>query len=322
MAILFIALFLVWKFFLTKKEKVEIAKVERGNVREELILSGEIKAEEYAKLSFPTSGKISWVGVKEGDWVKKGQALSKLDTTYLNASYQQTLSDLRSAQANLESTYDSLQGHTSDETFAQKATRTAYEVAKDKAYDAYIKALDNLRGSTLTSPFEGLITYLAHPYTGVNISAAETQIEVINPASIYFEAAADQTEVGDLGLNQEVEIVLDAQTDITFKGKANFINFTPKSDEVGTTYRVKVKFGEQSLDLQKIRIGMSGDANFLLSQKNDVLYVPPKFVKSDALGKYLRVGAKNNKVYVEVGLEGEDRVEVNGDIKEGDIIYD
>jgi hypothetical protein len=30
----------------------------------------------------------------------------------------------------------------------------------------------------------------------------------------------------------------------------------------------------------------------------------------------------DNKVYVEIGMEGEERIEITGDIKEGDVLYD
>ena len=45
LATILVAGFLVWKFTLGKKEEVETAKVERGTVAEELVLSGEIDAD-------------------------------------------------------------------------------------------------------------------------------------------------------------------------------------------------------------------------------------------------------------------------------------
>jgi len=67
---------------------------------------------------------------------------------------------------------------------------------------------------------------------------------------------------------------------------------------------------------------MGGDAKFVLSEKEGVLYVPPEFVNSDVNGKYVNLDKGNNKRYVEVGIEGEDRVEIIGDVKEGDVVYD
>jgi len=62
---------------------VEKAEVKRGTVKEELILSGNIKAGEHINLQFAVSGLLTWVGVTEGDTVKKGQSIASLDTRIL-----------------------------------------------------------------------------------------------------------------------------------------------------------------------------------------------------------------------------------------------
>ena len=305
-----------------RKAEIETARVEKGEVKEELVLSGEINADEYAKLSFPTSGQLAWVGVKEGDLVKKGQALSKLDTTTLNTTYQQAKATLREEEATVENIHDQVKGHSGDETFSQKDTRTAAEVAKDKAYEAYIAAEYNLRNAVLYSPFTGIITYLAHPFSGVNVLFSETQVEVINPNTIYFDVTADQNEVIDLSVGQKVAIILDSIPDEELEGEVVFVSYAPKAGEAGTVYKIKVKFVKDSFDITKYRIGMSGDAEFILDQKDEVFFAPPRFIKSDRNGKYVQLGGKNNKVYLETGLEGEDRIEIIGDVKEGDTLYD
>jgi HlyD family secretion protein len=313
---------LLWRHGVSRKADFETTEVKRGSVREELILSGEIDADEYTQLGFSASGKIIWLGVSEGEWVKEGQALAKLDTTNLNADYQRALADLRDAQATVERVHDDVKDHDEDETYTQKETRTAAEVAKDKAYEAVLKAQENLRNATLTAPFAGLVTYVANPFSGVNTLYTQTQFEVINPETIFFEVSADQTEVTNLSVGQKVEIVLDSFIDQELEGEIVFISYTPMSGEVGAVYKVKVGFSSEIIDVQKLRIGMTGDSKFILSEKSDVLYVPPEFVNSDTKGKFLRLNRENNKVYIDVGLEGEERVEVKGDIKEGDTVFD
>ena len=312
----------IYKFFFANGDEVETTTVSRGNVEEELILSGVISADEYVKLSFPTSGQISWVGVTEGKEVKRGQALIKLDTTVLNTIFQQARASLREEEATVANIHDQVKDHSGDETYAQKDMRTAAEVAKDKAYEAYIAAEYNLRNATLVSPFVGIATYVAHPFSGVNVLATEVQVEVLNPETIYYDVSADQTEVIDLKLGQKVNIVLDSYPDEKIEGVVDFISLTPKANEVGSVYKVKVGFMNKLSDLQKFRIGMGGDAKFVLSEKEGVLYVPPEFVNSDVNGKYVNLDKGNNKRYVEVGIEGEDRVEIIGDVKEGDVVYD
>lgn len=301
---------------------VDSTEVKKGTVEEVLTLSGEIDADEYAKLTFPSSGQIAWVGVKEGDEVKKGQALTKLDTVVLNAAFQQAKAALRAAEATVENVHDQVKDHSGDETFAQKNTRTTAEAAKDSAYEAYVAAEYNLRHSTVLSPFAGVVTYLAHPYSGVNVLVTEVQVEVINPESIYFDVSADQSEVVDITKGQKVSVILDSHSDETLEGVVDFIGYTPKAGEAGTVYKTRVKFAKDDFDFNRFRIGMSGDAKFLLSQKENVLYVPPKYISTDPKGKYINLGSKSNKVYVEIGIEGEDKVEIKGDIKEGDVIFD
>jgi len=314
--------FLIVRNIVARRAKVETTQVNKGEVVEELVLSGAVSADEYTQLSFGTSGKISWVGVEEGQEVNRGQGLAKLDTTNLNADYQRALSDLRSAEASLSKVYDDIKGHSSDETFTQKETRTTSEVTKDKAYESVTKAKRDLDNATLIAPFAGIVTFVANPFSGVNTLASQTQVELINPETIYFDVSADQSEVVDLSLGQKVKIVLDSYAISEYEGEVFFISFTPKSGEVGTVYKVKVKFVGTNLDVGKFRIGMGGDARFVISKKDEVLWIPPKFINSDPKGKYVKKGKKNNKTYVGTGIEAEDRIEITSGVEEGDVLYD
>lgn len=316
--------FVGWRYYSNRNgDGVETVEVKRGTVEEELILSGEIVADEHASLNFSSSGKILWVGVSEGDWVKKGQALAKLDTASLNSTYQRALSDLRSAQATVDRVHDDVKDNDDDETFTDKETRTAAEVAKDKAWEAKLIAEENLRNATLIAPFEGLVTYVANPFSGVNIIYTATQYELLNPDTIYFDVSADQSEITSLSVGQKVKVILDSFIDQEFEGEITFLSYTPKSGESGAVYKVKVGFMSNDIDFTKLRIGMTGDARFALSKAEDVLYIPVDFINTDTQGKYVRRGAKNNKLYVEIGLEGEEFVEIISDeINEGDILYD
>src|SRR3989344_6085727 len=62
-----------------KNENEVTAKVKSGKLEEILTISGAIDAEEKITLRFQTSGRLAWVGVKEGDYVKKIQGIASLD---------------------------------------------------------------------------------------------------------------------------------------------------------------------------------------------------------------------------------------------------
>ena len=321
LGVLFVVFLIGRSVILSKNKGLTKESVKKGTVAQEMILSGEVRAKEDAKLFFTMPGELAWLGVKEGDLVKKGQVIARLDTTNLYASYEMANSDLRLAQATLDRVYDQIKGHDKDESFSQRETRTAAEVTKDKAYRALTIAQKNLSNAGLSVPFDGVITNITFPFTGINLMATNYLVQIINPKTFYFEVVADQTEVVDLKTGQKVEIKLDSFEE-TVEGLVEYISLSPIEGEAGATYRVKIKIEDWPFDLNKIKAGMTGDAKFILSERENVLYLPPKFINSDQTGKYVNLGKKNNKVYMETGIEGDDRVEVKGDINEGSVVYD
>ena len=88
------------------KNKVDSYKIKRENLREVLTLSGEINAEEKVSLKFQTSGRLAWVGVKEGDYVKKYQTLASLDQRDIKNRLQKYLNTFVSQRLTFDQTKD------------------------------------------------------------------------------------------------------------------------------------------------------------------------------------------------------------------------
>jgi len=237
-------------------------------------------------------------------------------------AYQQSLNNYRNYQAAVENALDSVKDHSGDETFAQKATRTAAEVARDNAYDSMIAAKYNLNNATILSPFAGIISSLAFANPGINITANDAIVEVVDPNSVYFEVDADQGDVTNIKTGQEVTIILDSFEGQEFSGTVSFVGITPKIGETGTIYKVKVKFLDNKVIENGVKVGMTGDAKFTLRESKNTLYVPIQFVNSDKDGKYINVGRLKNRVDVETGVEGEEVVEIKSGAGEGDTLYD
>lgn len=67
------------------KKKGKPFSVKRVDLIETLSFSGQVDAEEKSTMVFQTSGKLSFVKVKEGDVVRRGQVLAGLDVGDLGA---------------------------------------------------------------------------------------------------------------------------------------------------------------------------------------------------------------------------------------------
>lgn len=308
-------------FSLQQEKKQETAKVKRGTLEEKLTISGTIDAEEMATLRFQTSGRLTWVGVKEGDYVKKYQAIASLDQREVRKTLEKYLNTYSSERRDFDQTII--------DDYKDKVITDAIKRAKEKAqFDLNSAVLDvelknlAIEFSNLWTPIEGIVTKILAPYAGVNITPATAEFEIVNPKTVYFSANADQTEVVKLAEGKQGELVLDAYPDATVNGSIKTISFIPKSGETGTVYSVKFVFWEDN-STYKYRIGMGGDLTFILERKEDVLYLPIKFVKSEDGKKYVQVkqGNKMEKVTVEVGMETDNNIEITSGIKVNDKVY-
>lgn len=317
-----IAIFFAGKYLLvdSKKTASDFAQIKRGDMKEELTLSGEIDAQDHAVLNFGITGKVDWVGVKKGDWVRVGWTIATLEKEKLEAALRQAEQDFTAAKAASDRYYDGRTG--TSESYDQKVTRTALDATQNKAYDDVRIAQENLKSAVLYSPIDGLVVAADPNLAGVNITASNSNYEIVNPSTIYLRVIADQTEVGSIKNGQTGEIIFDSYPDEQIEGKIENISFIPTKDETGTVYDVKVTFNNVDNKGYKYRLGMTADMNFVIREKNNVMVIPTKFIKSDNNGKFVLLGKEKKKTYIKTGIENDQSTEATDGLSEGDVIYD
>jgi HlyD family secretion protein len=298
----------------------------RKDVKSTLTISGVVSAEEIASLRFATSGRLAWVGVKEGDVVKKYQVLANLDQRDLRKNLEKKLNTYLSTRWGFEQTKDD-ETTTSDIGLTQKVRDAAKRILDTSQFGLNNSVLDvelqalTIEYASLWTPIDGVVTRIDTPVAGINITPASAEFEVINPTTLYLSVLPDQTEVTKLSASMSAEIIFDAFTDNPVTGNITSIAFAPKTGESSTVYEVKLTF---PLNSKQYRIGMTADASFILDEKKDVLAIPLSFLKTDNGKPYVlkKNGGNKEKTPVEIGLEGDDFVEITGGLAEGDILYD
>jgi len=310
------------KFFLdSKKTPQNFTVVKRGDIKEELTLSGKIDAEDHVTLNFGIAGKVDWVGVRQGDWVKKGQAIATLEKETLEAALRQAWQTFTAAKAASDKYYSGNNVGTG-ESYDQKIERTTLDATQNKAYDSIRIAQENLKAAVLYSPIEGLVVAAEPSLAGVNITSLNSDYEIVNPSTIYIKVNADQTEVGSLKKGQGGTIIFDSYPNEQMTGEVNNISFAPTKDETGTVYSVKVALNNVNNKNYKYRLGMTADVNFVIKEKNNALMIPIKYVNSDEKGKFVLVGKDKKKKYVKTGIESSQDVEITKGLSEGEAVYD
>lgn len=298
--------------------KYDAIEVTSGDLLETLSTTGRVKADEYATLGFQTGGRVKWVGVKKGDVVKKGQAIAQLDTIILNAAYQQALNNYRNYQAAAASALDSVKDHSGDETFAQKATRTAAEVARDNAYDAMLAAEQNLKFATIYSPFVGIVAEASPTFAGANVAIGGATYIVVNPKTTYFESEISETDLPKVKIGQKTKIQLDAYPDMEIEGSIQNIGILAYTSSTGgNAYSIRINLPE-NID-QKFKVGMEGDVKIILETITNVLKIPTTAIVNEEEINYVWTfeNGRVKKKQIEIGGNSDDETQVKSGLSTG-----
>lgn len=303
----------------SKKAKEKKYTVKKQTLKDILSLSGKIDAEEHVTLQFQTSGKLYWVGVKEGDFVKKYQGIASLDQREVQKKLEKNLYDYSKERRDFEE--DKLV------TYKDKAiTDTMRRVLEKNQFDLDKAVLDvelqnlTLEYTYLYTPIEGIVTKIDAPFAGVNVTPTGAQFEIVNPNTIFFSALADQTEVIKLRNGMTAEIEFDAYPETPVSAVIYSIAYTPKQGETGTVYEVKLML--PGAGAEQYRLGMTGDVRFVLKEKKGTLAIPTSFIRSDNGKKYVYVlkNGKQEKTFITLGEEIDGSTEILKGLSAQDII--
>ncbi|MGA2532215.1 MAG: efflux RND transporter periplasmic adaptor subunit [Candidatus Aminicenantales bacterium] len=324
-----------------KTVKVTVEKVKKQDLTSIVSASGEIKPKKNINISAQVPGRIIKIGVEEGQEVKAGNFLLKLDSTQYEANadrdrnfIQAAKADLIQAEARLvrdKSAYDR-QTKLFEEQLISKdvleGVKLEYDVSEAqlnairfqiKQAEANLKStMDNLNKTVFNAPINGMITSL-------RVEEGETAIigTMNNPGTVLMiladlsvmevEVEVDETDVVGVKLGQEANIRVDAFPDTVFKGKVTEIGSSALQKVTGGTTTQEAKDFKVVVTLenpsQKLKPGLSASADIVTARKNSVLAVP-----ISALVLHDRVAAPGDRPDAKKEEEGVFTVE-NGRVK-------
>jgi HlyD family secretion protein len=242
-------------------------------------VSGNIEATE-TRLSFQVAGMIKQLLVEEGNYVKKGQVLAKLDDDELIKIKEQTQANLEQAQSDYNmrekdyKRYTELLKEDAVSPQDKDVAQNNFEVAKARL-DAAKKALEladvRLNYANLTSTVEGF-AIVKSAEAGEVIKVGSTVFTVADVNDIWLTAYIKETDLGRVYLNQSVDVKTDSYPEKLYKGKISFISeeseFTPKyiqttEERVKLVYRIKIDVNNPNFELKP---GMPADG-YIKEQK-------------------------------------------------------
>jgi RND family efflux transporter MFP subunit len=233
-------------------------------------VSGILDAHEKASLRFAAGGKIVYLGAKEGDTVRKGQTLASIDQRELQKRLQQDLNAYMRERWDWEQTLDD----TKDRALPTNEIRDRDKeqwFLDDTVLNVEIRDIA-IQSTYLTSPIAGILVAAPTVVTGVNLTPTDV-FEVVNPETLIFRAAVDETEIGAVQLGQKAEITFDAYPNEPYTGYIDDISYRSTQSTSGTVFIVRIPLTGEGL-MSKYRLGMNGDVTITVDTRSHVLTVP------------------------------------------------
>lgn len=304
--------------FFVKRSRDRVAiqaqKVRRRDLVSVVSASGEVKPKRFVNISANVSGRITHLYVKEGERVREGQVLARIDSTRFAADTRQSeaavkaaRADLVRAQADVQASRLSFertermhrdqlvseqaldQARAEFEMRAANATSLKERIAQVEA--ALESSTDNLEKTTVPAPMNGVVTSLIKEEGEVVIGAQSFQPTVIMTVAdlsvMEAEILVDETDIRSVALGQEAKVRVDALDRMELKGEVTEIGASaiPRgltSSAAATTSSSNT--GNQAKDFKvtitltepppTLRPGLNATADITVARKTGVLAVP------------------------------------------------
>ena len=240
-----------------------VAPVEQRALEDKIFLVGSLEAIEEVDLISEVDARIVEINFREGEPVREGQLLIRLDDRKLKANVAEMRARFNLAKANLERSATLLER----ETISQQD----YDQARAE-YDAAQALLDlseeELEDAAIQAPFAGVMTERM-----VSLGQFTTRgqllgsLVVMNPIEVEFNAP--ERYIAQIEMDQRIEITVESFPGETFQGEVVFIS--PRVDRDTRTVLVKAEL--QNPD-HRLKPGMFGNLELIFKAREAALIIP------------------------------------------------
>lgn len=296
-----------------KGTEVETAKADEMTIVETVSATGKIQPEIEVKISSEVSGEIIALPVKEGQVVKKGDLLVKINPDLYVSGYDRTVSNLSVSKSGLsqaDASYkEAKANYDRSKTLYEKGIISrsdwdkaiaSFEVAQANKQSSYYnvqsanatvkEAKDNLGRTTIYAPADGTISMLnvelGERVLGTQQMTGTEILRVANLNNMEVEVDVNENDIVKINVGDSAKVEVDAYLKKEFKGIvtsiSNSASTATTADQV-TNFKVKIRILKESyMDLLEgkpatyspFRPGMTATVDIITTRKEKVIGVP------------------------------------------------
>lgn len=300
--------------------EVRFAKPTKGELVRTISAPGTVSPRTKVDISAQVSARIVSLPFREGQRVKKGDVLVRLDAEDLAAAVDSAKARIASEEAGLDGFKAALEN--SDRELRRRAellstkdiTQEEYDRSKtefDRAKSAYEQAMRsidiaraNLRraqkdldNTTIQSTIDGVITRLDAEVgelvvVGTLNNAGSVIMQVADLGDMLMKAKVDESNISPVNSGQKCRVFINAYPGQTFGGQVERVRPTKLLDKDGTTYfETEIRV---DLPAENALTGMLANVDIEVQTFTDVLKVPTQAIVDRSLADLPETVTKGN----------------------------
>ena len=288
----------------------DVTQVKLLNISQGLAVSGSLKAVNSAVVKARVAGELQGLTVREGDFVKAGQVIARIDASDLQSRVRQAREQAESAKAQIEVVqrqYDNNKALV-DQGFISKTALDASLAnlnAAQSTYKAALAATDVARKSVddtvLKAPISGQVSQrLAQP--GERVGVDTRIVEIVDLSRLELEATLSAADSTQIQVGQSANLQIEGSPK-TVAAKVARIN--PSAQAGSRSVLAYLSIDNSKADAVPLRQGLFAQGT-LGTARASLLAVPLDSVRTDRPAPYVQAIEGGKVVYrsVELGARG------------------
>ncbi|NOY72031.1 MAG: efflux RND transporter periplasmic adaptor subunit, partial [Gammaproteobacteria bacterium] len=323
--VLVAAALMAWDIYFKPAQPVDTVFVESGEIFQSVSVSGRVVSKQRVNVSLARAGRLVKIWVKEGDKVKQGQVLAKIDDRELTRRLNRANISLSSARENIvvaERTLDLLRKAHAKGAIARHlvenaeagllAARSKADMAMEEVHSATLE----LDSQKITAAFSGTVT-ARYAQIGQWVAPAETLFTLVDDSQREIETHVDAADSVVVNIGQVVMVSSDAFPGLEWQESVARLGAEADSKQNTSSIKVYISLGSDS---PVLHYGQQVNADIRTIWNPNTLKIPfealthhnGKTMVAVLNGEYARM-----KI-IETGIENFSMVEVKQGLKAGE----
>jgi len=268
----------------------DLASVQAKSLARWLPVSGTLEPVRQATVKAKVSGEVRQITVREGEPVKAGQLLARIDTSDLDARLIERQGQLESAQAQSAMAEKTLQ--TNNKLLKQNfISQNAFDSAESNlnvtrgsvmSAQAQVRLAQNaLKDAVASSPLSGIVAK-RHVQPGEKVGFDAPLVTVVDLKDLELQALVPAMEIPELKLGMNVDLTVDGFGERKFTGRIERIS----PSTVPGTRAIHIFVGIPNAK-DELRGGMFATGRIALGESGATQTLPATAVRTDAGQPYV-----------------------------------